>query len=155
MLPRLYPIARPALHLWFRWSRGLTLGVRAAVLDGAERVCLVQHTYVDGWHLPGGGVEAGETASDALRRELAEEADLEPTGELSLHGVFHSGPIARRDHVLVYVVRNFRVLGQRRPDREIASSAFFALADLPAGTTRGTRARLDEIRTGRPGSARW
>src|SRR5215471_2255922 len=66
------PVMRRALHLYWRFARGLTLGVRAVVLDGGGRVFLVKHSYVEGWHLPGGGVERGETLRDALERELVE-----------------------------------------------------------------------------------
>lgn len=143
------------LHGYWRVSRGLTLGVRAAVLDDAGRVLLIRHTYAPGWHLPGGGVEAGETVLEALRRELLEEARIEMTGEARLSGIFFNRSLSRRDHVLVYVVRAFRVIGPRAPDWEIAEARFFPVADLPEGTTRATRARLDEILSGRTLSANW
>ena len=50
------PALRKVFHLYWRFARGMTLGVRAVVIDDAGRVFLVRHTYVAGWHLPGGGV---------------------------------------------------------------------------------------------------
>ena len=61
------------IHGSARFVRPLTMGVRAAVeRDGPEgpEVFLVRHTYVAGWHLPGGAVEVGETAGDAVLREM-------------------------------------------------------------------------------------
>ena len=60
------------LHTYWRFARGMTLGVRAVVLNDQAQVFLIRHTYVSGWHLPGGGVETGETALESLTRELRE-----------------------------------------------------------------------------------
>jgi len=147
--------SRRLLHGWFLLSRGMTLGVRAAVIDGDDRVCLIRHTYAPGWQLPGGGVEIGEDVIVALARELAEEAAVETTATPRLHGAFFNAHASRRDHVLVFVVRDFVWHGPRRPDREIAECRFFALDALPPDTTRGTRERLREIAEGRIPAAIW
>lgn len=148
-------ILRRAMHLYWRFSRGMTMGVRAVVLDDADRVFLIRHTYVEGWHLPGGGVEVGETALEAMTREVREEACIAVTDPPALHGIFLNTWVSRRDHVVVYVVRAFDVLGPKLPDREIAGAGFFPLGSLPAGTTAATRRRLDEIRTGSAPALHW
>jgi 8-oxo-dGTP pyrophosphatase MutT (NUDIX family) len=152
---RFEPVLRQALHLYWRFARGMTLGVRAVVLDGDDRVFLVKHSYVSGWHLPGGGVEVGETFLDALRRELAEEGRIELTGEAALHGVFLNSHVSRRDHVAVYLVRHFRQDRLPEPNREIIACGFFAAAALPAETTEGTRLRISEVLAGRTPIATW
>ncbi|MXQ10411.1 NUDIX domain-containing protein [Microvirga makkahensis] len=143
------------LHTYWRFSRGVTLGVRGVVLDGKGQVFLIRHTYVAGWHLPGGGVETGETALDALARELSEEACIAIDEPPALAGVFFNRRISRRDHVLVYVIRHFTILGEKRPDREIAEAGFFPVDRLPEGTTEATRRRLAEILEGQPPSSIW
>lgn len=148
-------LLRRVLHLYFRLSRGMTLGVRAAVLDGAGRVFLVRHTYTPGWHLPGGGVEVGETVLDALAKELREEACIRLTGQAALHGVFFNRAMSRRDHVAVFVVRDFTVERIKQPDREIAEALWFALDGLPDGTTAATRRRLAEIVHGQAVNTDW
>ena len=40
------PALRRVFHLYWRFARGMTLGVRAVVLDGDNRVFLVKHSYV-------------------------------------------------------------------------------------------------------------
>ena len=84
---RFEPQLRRVFHLYWRFARGMTLGVRGVVLDGENRVFLVKHSYVSGWHLPGGGVEVGESFIEALRRELMEEGRVEMTAEPALHGM--------------------------------------------------------------------
>jgi 8-oxo-dGTP pyrophosphatase MutT (NUDIX family) len=143
------------LHFYWRFSRGLTFGVRAVVLDGDGRVFLIKHSYAEGWHLPGGGVEAGETLLEALARELLEEGNIELTGPPMLHGVFFHPIYSRRDHVTIYVVREFRQSRKPEPNREIAAHGFFPIDALPAGTTAGTRARIAEVAVGKTAPDRW
>ncbi len=134
----------------------MTLGVRAIVHDEAKRsVFLVRHTYVPGWHLPGGGVEPGETAMVSLERELQEEGNLEITAPAELRSLYHNRSISRRDHVALYLVRSFRQTAPRLPDMEIAEAGFFLIDALPEGTTPGTRRRLDEMFDSRPVSPDW
>jgi 8-oxo-dGTP pyrophosphatase MutT (NUDIX family) len=151
----LEPALRRMFHFYWRFARGMTLGVRAVVLDGENRVFLVRHSYVDGWHLPGGGVETGETFRDALQRELQEEGRIELTGKPALHGLFFNSHISRRDHVAVYLVRHFRQDRLPEPNREIVGCGFFDAEALPAETTTGTRLRISEVIEGREPIATW
>jgi 8-oxo-dGTP pyrophosphatase MutT (NUDIX family) len=152
---KLEPYLRKIFHLYFRFARSMTLGVRAVVLDADNRVFLVRHTYVAGWYLPGGGVEVGQSFRAALDRELMEEGRIEVLDEPVLHGVFLNSHVSIRDHVMVYVVRQFRQDRLPEPNREIAECGFFPLGDLPADTTAGTRLRLAEVLDGRPIIATW
>ena len=149
------PLLRRIVHLYWRVARGMTLGVRAVVLDGDDRVFLVKHSYVSGWHLPGGGVETGETFGEALRRELAEEGRIELLGEPLLHGVFLNSHVSRRDHVAVYLVRHFRQDRLPEANREIVACGFFDTAALPDETTEGTRLRISEVLDGQARIASW
>jgi 8-oxo-dGTP pyrophosphatase MutT (NUDIX family) len=152
---RFEPQLRRVFHLYWRIARGMTLGVRGVVLDDGNKVFLVRHSYVSGWHLPGGGVEAGETFLEALRRELVEEGRIELTDEPALHGLFFNGHVSRRDHVAVYVVRQFRQDRLPEPNYEIVECGFYDAAALPADTTRGTRLRIAEVLDGQARIATW
>jgi ADP-ribose pyrophosphatase YjhB (NUDIX family) len=154
MRARLELILRRVLHFFWRFSRGLTVGVRAVVIDRENRVLLIKHSYVRGWHLPGGGVEPGETLIAALARELREEGAVEMLGPPTLHGFFYNPNDSRRDHVALFVVRAFRQ-GTPRRNYEIINHGFFAPAALPADTTPATRARIAEVVGGAPIAELW
>jgi ADP-ribose pyrophosphatase YjhB (NUDIX family) len=151
----LEPALRRLFHLYWRFARGMTLGVRAVVLDAHHRVFLVKHSYVSGWHLPGGGVEVGETFRDALHRELLEEGRIELLGEPRLLGVFLNSHVSRRDHVAVYVISQFRQDRMPEPNREIVACGFFEAGRLPPDTTIGTRLRIAEVLENRPIMVTW
>jgi ADP-ribose pyrophosphatase YjhB (NUDIX family) len=149
------PAVRRVLHLYWGFARGLTLGVRGMVIDGAGRVFLVKHSYVGGWHLPGGGVEAGETLVSALERELREEGNIELGAPPLLFGVYFNRRTSRRDHVALFIVRSFHQSAPPRPNSEIVEHGFFALDALPEDTTLSTRARIAEVRAGRTAAEIW
>jgi 8-oxo-dGTP pyrophosphatase MutT (NUDIX family) len=152
---RLEPLIRVLFHIYWRFSRGLTVGVRGLVFDGEGRVFLVKHSYVAGWHLPGGGVEKGETLLAALARELREEGNIELDGAPVLHAIYFNRRISSRDHVALYVVRSFQQTAPPKPNHEIVAHGFFAIQDLPAETSRATRERIAEVMTGRSASETW
>jgi ADP-ribose pyrophosphatase YjhB (NUDIX family) len=60
--------------------------VRGVVLE-AERLLLVREPESDGWCLPGGWADVGETPSRAVEKEVAEEAGVSVRAERVL-GVF-------------------------------------------------------------------
>jgi len=151
----LEPALRRVLHSYWRFARAMTLGVRALVVDGGGRIFLVKQSYVSGWHLPGGGVEAGETLREALARELREEGNIELTEPPHLYGVYFNDRDSRRDHVALFVVRDFRQAAAPVPDHEIVAHGFFSVEELPNDTTAATRARIIEVLGGAPVSERW
>lgn len=150
----LEPLIRRGMHFYWRFARGATLGARGMVIDAAGRVFLVKHSYVAGWHLPGGGVETGETMLSALTRELAEEGNIHVTGKPELHGIFFNGRISRRDHVALYIVREFSQQPPQ-PNREIVAHGFFAPDELPPDVGRATRARIAEVFGGAAVGEHW
>ena len=149
------PVLRRAFHLYWRFSRGLTFGVRALVIDDRGRVFLIKHSYVSGWHLPGGGVEPGETMRQALTRELMEEGNIELLQQPPLHALYYHPSVSDRDHVALFVVRDFRQTTPPQPNHEIIAHGFFAPDEMPGDTSKATRARLAEVMLGTAVSERW
>ena len=151
----LEPVIRRGMHFYWRFSRAATLGTRAMVIDGAGRIFLIKHTYVDGWHLPGGGVETGETLLEALTRELVEEGNIQLGAAPQLYSVYFNRRTSRRDHVALFIVRDFRQDGNPKPNYEIAEHAFFPIDALPEDASRATRARVAEVFGGAAISELW
>ncbi|MBV6657955.1 MAG: NUDIX domain-containing protein [Devosiaceae bacterium] len=144
--------------LWFRAFavvRGVTLGVRVIATDEAGQVVLVRHGYTAGWYLPGGGVDLGESAETAARRELVEETGLKAVGPLTCLGLFHNARQWKGDHVVLFRADRVERVAPFKASYEIAACDAFALDALPEDTTPGTRARLEEWQTGRQGPATW
>lgn len=127
-------------------------GVAAAVFDARGRVLLVRHSYMTGWHLPGGGVDRGEPPAQAVRRELAEEVGL-AGGAAEFLGLY-----TRRAWWATNVIALYRVTGGTvafRPNFEIREICFADPAALPPGVTPATARRLAELSAAIPVSPYW
>ena len=130
-----------------------TKGVKGIVVDDHDRVLLVRHTYVNGWHLPGGGVKRRENSFDALERELLEETGVEVKGDPRLLGRYGDRISGRNDVLAVYIVSEWSQ--SIHANLEIAEAHFYPVAALPKGTTSATRQRIAEWRGERPVSRSW
>jgi 8-oxo-dGTP pyrophosphatase MutT (NUDIX family) len=58
-------------------ANSIVASVTAVVLDDAGRLLLVHKTDNNLWALPGGGVDPGESVSDAVVREVVEETGID------------------------------------------------------------------------------
>lgn len=140
---------------YFRISRPMTLGARVIAINENNEICLVKHTYNPGWHLPGGGVEKGESVYETAIKELMEEAGLVVAMEdlelVSMHANFHN---FKGDHVVIFRAKKWEISHTHRP-HEIAECQFFPLDALPKDTTKGTIKRIEEATGHKTISHHW
>lgn len=145
-----------AFQSWFRFTRPMTLGVRAAVENADGHVFMVRHTYTKGWFLPGGGVERGQTAIDALRQELIEEGGISLSATPALVGIYSNHATFKNDHVLLYRIRAGEWTPVTATSRgEIAETAWVNPLAPPEGTTKGNANRLRELYQDAPQTPYW
>ena len=148
------PYSRPFFFAYSRTTRGKTLGVRGLVLDKAGRVLLIEHTYLEGWWLPGGGVDAGETCHQAVARELREEAGVDPVGLPQLLSVHSNERFFPGDHVLVFRVDDWEPVPMTSHN-EIKNVGFFMPDSLPDNINGGSLRRIQEALLGHPVDPNW
>jgi 8-oxo-dGTP pyrophosphatase MutT (NUDIX family) len=153
---RLMRTAWHTRNLWHRLTRPITMGVRAIILEEStpRRVLLIRHSYIGGWHLPGGGVDRNETLVEAARREVREEVGLEIACDPQPFGVYARFRHGASDHVALFVALGWN--GVPRVDGvEILESRFFALDALPGDLSPATRRRLGEFMGHAPRAEHW
>jgi ADP-ribose pyrophosphatase YjhB (NUDIX family) len=151
----LEPWITPVFRAWWRVSRPATLGVRGIACDSERRVMLVRHGYAKGWHLPGGGVERGESAAEAIVREMEEEAGLAARGPPAVFGLYANHANFYGDHIAVFHLEAWAATAPKASAREIAERGFFGYDALPDGVTPATRRRLAEFFDAAPRADVW
>lgn len=136
-------------------KRRITLGTRAVLIDG-DKVFLIRQTYLPGWQFCGGGVEPGESAELAASREMVEETGYRPTAPMPLFGFYHNtNSLTNRDHVALFLCRDYELVSAFRPNHEIAEAGWFPIDALPPDTGAATHRRIAEIFRGEGISTNW
>ncbi|MGB8602683.1 MAG: NUDIX domain-containing protein [Rhizomicrobium sp.] len=133
-------------------SSPTTVGVTALV-ECEGKIVLVRHSYLPGWHLPGGGVDRGEPPATAVLREMREEIGLTKSAPPQLVGVLTRRYGLTTNHVLLY-----RLAGAEftfKPNLEIRGCQLADPAAPPDGTSAATRRRLAEYLTQMSPAAHW
>lgn len=128
-----------------------TIGIFSAIFDQHGRILLVKRGYgPKNWTTPGGGLDAGETPSQGLIREVQEESGyVVRPGRLI--GIYSKPD--QDDLVLSFAAE---IIDRRpwEPNQEIAECGFFGRDELPQPMHETTRARILDAFEGRIGVLR-
>lgn len=94
LIRRVWRLISPDTRAWLVRSTQsqFTVSAAAVVSKGKGEVLLLNHVLrpYSGWGFPGGFLDKGENAEDAIRREVREETGIELT-QLALNSVRTSG----------------------------------------------------------------
>src|SRR5262245_12752889 len=120
------------LRRWSVRATNVKFTVTAAgiIRNGDGKVLLLQHRFRpgSGWGIPGGFLESGEQAEQALRRELREEVNL----DLDQVQLFTVRTFKRQNQIEVV----FLAVGVGEPDVgnvEVNEAVWFPINALPDG----------------------
>ena len=112
-------------------------GVRALIFDDLHRLLLEKQAHFGSWALPHGCVDIGESAYDAVRREVLEETGVS-IREAELFGIYtdpkYSVTYPNGDEVQTFTIAFLVSVwdGKPQPDNdEVAELGFFPLQELP------------------------
>ena len=123
------------------------VGIAAAARTEDGRWLLIRRRDTGGWALPGGTLEWGERLSEALTRELLEEAGVELIGSCELFGVYSRPERDYRFHAVTILVTALVSEPRRAPKNplEIAEVRLFEAGDLPPALSMGMTDMLSDV----------
>jgi 8-oxo-dGTP diphosphatase len=123
------------------------VGIAAAARTEDGRWLLIRRRDTGGWALPGGTLEWGETLSEAMTRELFEEAGVELIGSCELFSVYSRPDRDYRFHAVTVLVTALVSEPRRAPKNplEIAEVGLFASSDLPPTLSMGMTDMLSDV----------
>lgn len=121
-----------------------TVAVGAVCRDDAGRLLVVRRGRAPArgrWAVPGGRVEPGEALTEAVAREVAEEAGI----EVEVHGLVGVFEVRDEEHHLVILdFHATRTGGELRAGDDADEVAWMSRSELErAGTTDGLLGFLD------------
>lgn len=155
MLNLMYKFLNISRRLVQRCFNMSTVGVRALIINHNQEILLVKHTYLPGWHLPGGGLDAGETPKDAILREIREEACIKATCDPILFHVYTHQIYGADDYPILYIVKDFEILTEKPDPREILDTRWFHYQQLPVDASESTKQRIKEVIQQLPPDDKW
>jgi 8-oxo-dGTP pyrophosphatase MutT (NUDIX family) len=122
-------------------------GVRV-ILMREGRVVLVRHWFnKEVWTLPGGGINKGESPSDAGKREVWEEVGYKVNswgGQLGIN----RGRMGEKDSAIVLFTEDFEGGMKWLPNLEVMERGLFDLNHLPPTLSPANRRRLIAFKHG-------
>jgi len=128
---------------WFV-RRPRTFGAHALAFTPGGRLILVKLRYVSGWRLPGGGMNAGEAAEQAVLRELREEIGMTAHGQLRLACELEQDVDFKQDLAALLIVDD--VLYRPRWSWEVEEVREFRIDALPPDTAAITLHWIEALR---------
>ena len=120
-----------------------TNGVRAVIINDRSEILFVMHTYIPGWHFPGGGVDKGESPREAIIREVREEAGIHVKEAPLIYDCYFHKIAGVDDIVSLYIIKNFEC--QSFNSSEILEAKWFSLEQLPNEVSLASKRRIGEI----------
>jgi len=117
-------------------ANSIVPSVNVAVVNGRGEILLIRRSDNDNWALPGGGVDLGESLTQAAVRETQEESgvDCEITGLLGIYTdpehliLYTSNGEVRQEFSIVLTARPTG--GQPTPSTETSEVRWVPLADV-------------------------